>query len=202
MSTRLTKRALDEAEEAKAAKEEKLKRLLEQAELLREDAREIMAAAERVSERQTEYAGKIMLLDGGTLTLTFTAIGAIEAKLTPGHHLTGLHHLFLAWSLLISSMIWCIASQKLLLASAGGVTMANHVKMILTRLGRVAREVKELGLEGSQIDPQLEKVTKSDRKHVLWERFAHIFLFLAETSIIVAFILLFFFLRANVSTNF
>jgi len=184
------------------AKEERRKGILAEVKQIRdEDLPELLTIADSAFERATAYAGRLMLLGGGTITLTFTAIGAIESKLPAGHHLTHLRELFWAWSLLIVSMTCCIGSQKFLLA-AGSEFMVNYLgKILLMRVSHVAQAATEFG-HVSTLDkdasPVVQKMKKSEKTNAFRGRLGGIALIVAEGATVVAFVLLLLFMQANI----
>jgi hypothetical protein len=193
-----------EAEEKRREAERKdLKRATIRGDALgvRDELRDLIAAVERASERRLEYTGRLMLLNGGTLTLTFTALGVVVSKLGPGHQVVSLRILFWAWSLLIASMASCIVSQKFNVQATGDFTVANLGKLAMSRMSGVIQAAKEfVVLEGAEEGHSrvMGDFTRLNSTNQVWSRLSTLFLFGSELSTICAFVLLLLFMKANV----
>lgn len=151
--------------------------------------RELLAASERVYDRQLSYAEKLLLLDGGTLTLTFTALGVVAAHLAPGHPAVHPVELYLAWSLLVSAMICFIAAQKCTL-TLGNALLFNYAQILTANVKRIPT------INSDEFVTIMSKL-KVSQNAKFWGGISSYLLFIGEAFTISAFSLLLLFLEAN-----
>jgi hypothetical protein len=171
------------------------------ADLVVSDMQKVYESEERDHERQTAYVGRLMFLDGATITLTFTALGVIGTKLPAGHGFVNTSELFWSWSLLIWSMIFSIVSQKILLFASAEFAALGHGRIMESRMARIRTSMNPLlktavmaaasKLSNGFLDSAQKRISR-------WKGFGKWVLFVAEASTIAAFVLLLFFMEANV----
>ncbi|MGA8043271.1 MAG: hypothetical protein WCA37_10740, partial [Terracidiphilus sp.] len=165
------------------------------------DQQSLSNLRERMYERQITYAGRLLFLDGATITLTFTALSAFGAKLVHGHGLSQAPQLFWAWSLLISAMILCIVAQRINLSTSVGSGAASHGRILMQRVGLGVGIVQAIaGPEVASTAPRLEDglLETVEKKVNRWDRVHDWVLLAAEAFTVVAFVLLLFFMEANI----
>jgi hypothetical protein len=169
------------------------------------DSREVLAAAERSFARQAAYTEKLILLDGGTLTLTFTALADVGSRISAGHYMSDSRELFWAWSLLIGAIVSCIFAQKLALTSASNWMVAQHSKVAMMRQKEIPKmlQLLEPGLLTTQkADEVLAGLDQHAKEASPQLRMAVILAFSAEAFTVSAFVLLLAFMKANMSVFF
>jgi hypothetical protein len=169
------------------------------------DGREVLAAAERSFARQAAYTEKLILLDGGTLTLTFTALAAIGAKFSVGNCMADSGELFWAWSLLIGAIISCALALKLTLVSASNSIVAQHSKLAIIRQKGISQMLKLLGsghLTAEKADEFIATLEQHIKKASPQLGMSITLVYFAEALTVTAFILLLLFMKANMRVFF
>src|ERR1700758_48025 len=92
-------------------------------EMIGASMQELVSPAAEVQKLHISFWDKLVLLNAGTLTLSFTAAASFH-----GHTIGdgGVGYLFAAWKLLILSMIFALLAQWLGAISVDHVTAAVH----------------------------------------------------------------------------
>lgn len=178
----------------------KVKRNAEVVQKIGVDFRSTIASEERGFEREISFAERLMLLDGGTLTLTFTALGFLGTRLNAGHSVVDIRLLFWSWSLLVGAMIGALISQRLLVDISSWCISHAHGNLVRAGMDALSPRLRQY--------PQVDVYEWSGSITDLFGmtvpyvatrmRLKRVFLPLSELATISAFILMLIFVEANI----
>ncbi|HEY3987927.1 MAG TPA: hypothetical protein VGM02_01430 [Acidobacteriaceae bacterium] len=148
---------------------------------------------------QLAYMDRIILLAGGTLTLTFTVVAAIGSRLSTGHPAQHVHVLIAAcWLLVVTITTGLLSTPHIMLArqhaeSTSALLIAEtQLKLRLLEIPNVMPTTEQL----NQIS--LVKATNVSELHKRSDTLARIFSSVAQLSLLITFIFLVIFIQSNV----
>ena len=157
------------------------------------------AGSDKRYTSQLAYMDRIVLLAGGTLTLTFTVVAAIGSRLNGGHPAHDVHALIAACWLLITTVIAGLLSTPHLIRARETSDATATLLTAETQLKLRVLEVPNAIPTQEQLNSiSLVKAFNVGDVQKRSEKLAYIFGLVAQLSLLLAFILLVVFIQSNI----
>lgn len=163
------------------------------------EIREIGAATDKAADRFIYFFERLLLLDGGTLTLTFTMIAALHSVKERPLSVQHIAYLSWAWRLLFISMVSSLYTQLM----GAKVSLSNAIflrakimTVSLERLKRALSQPPETLPAFVALEAQLSELDVSKSRKIQ-ARITTVTAYAALLSTVLAFLLLILFAQAN-----